>query len=205
MTLGATLVTSLLATLAHPATWPLALAGFLLRGGIIAFLIPIFVLPTPVGLANLTGPTVVDIVLGGLSLGLLALLAIGVGALLAWIVFGGFLAATLEAELIADRRRRRGRGRRGSSDRRCRRGRVARHGRRGTGPRLRSHPSGAPHRRRADGDAVPAAPGRGLGVCPDRGRDVRRADPAERHHACRSSGGSSGPSPTRSSWSSSCG
>ena len=100
MTLGATLVTSLLVTLAHPMTWMLALAGFLLRGGIIAFLIPIFVLPTPVGLANLTGPTVVDIVLGGLSVGLLTLLAVGVGALLAWIVFGGFLAATLEVDLI---------------------------------------------------------------------------------------------------------
>ena len=100
MTLGATLVTSLLATLAHPITWLLALAGFLLRGGIIAFLIPIFVLPTPVGLANLTGPTVVDIVLGGLSVGLLALFAICVGALLAWIVFGGFLAATLEVDVI---------------------------------------------------------------------------------------------------------
>jgi len=100
MTLGATLVTSLLATLAHPTTWLLALAGFLLRGGIVAFLIPIFVLPTPVGLANLTGPTVVDVVLGGVSMGLLALIAIGVGALLAWIVFGGFLAATLEVDLV---------------------------------------------------------------------------------------------------------
>ncbi len=100
MTVGGTLVTSLLATLAHPQTWLLALAGFLIRGGIVAFVIPIFVLPTPAGLANLTGPTVIDFVLGGLSVGLLALIVLSVAAVLAWLVFGGFLAATLEIEGI---------------------------------------------------------------------------------------------------------
>jgi hypothetical protein len=98
--MGATLVTSLLATLAHPATWMLALAGFLVRGGIVVFLIPIFVLPTPVGLANLTGPTVVGFVFGGLSVGLLALILFSVFIVIAWIVLGGFLAATLEIEGI---------------------------------------------------------------------------------------------------------
>ncbi len=100
MTLGATLVTSLLATLAHPATWILALAGFLVRGGIIAFLVPILVLPTPVGIANLAGPTVVEFVFGGFSLGLVVLIALGVGGAMAWIVFGGLLAAALEIECI---------------------------------------------------------------------------------------------------------
>ncbi len=100
MTLGATLVMSLLATLAHPATWLLALAGFLVRGGIIVFLIPILVLPTPVGLANVTGPTVVGFVLGGFSFDLAVLLAIGLGAVMAWIVFGGLLAAAIEVECI---------------------------------------------------------------------------------------------------------
>jgi hypothetical protein len=100
MTVGATLVTSLLATLAHPPTWILALGGFLIRGGIVAFLIPIFVFPTPVGLANMTGPTVIDFVLGGPSVGLLAILLFVVVAAMVWIVFGGFLAATLEIEGI---------------------------------------------------------------------------------------------------------
>ena len=100
MTLGATLVTSLLATLAHPATWILALAGFLVRGGIVAFLVPILVFPTPVGLANLTGPTVVQFVFGGFSVGLVALVVLGVGAVMAWIVFGGLAAAALEVECI---------------------------------------------------------------------------------------------------------
>lgn len=100
MTLGGTLVTSLLATLAHPETWMLALAGFLVRGGIVAFLIPILVLPTPVGLANLAGPTLIEFVFGGFSLGLVVLIAFGVGVTMAWIVFGGLLAATLEVEGI---------------------------------------------------------------------------------------------------------
>lgn len=100
MTVGATLVTSLLATLAHPATWMLALAGFLVRGGIVAFLVPILVLPTPVGLANLAGPTLVEFVFGGFSINLVVLLAIGIGAVISWIVFGGLLAAALEVECI---------------------------------------------------------------------------------------------------------
>ncbi len=100
MTTGATLVTSLLATLAHPTTWMLALGGFLVRGGIVIFLIPIVVLPSPVGLANATGPTVVGFVLGGVSFDLVVLLVLVVGAVLAWIVFGGLLAAALEVEGI---------------------------------------------------------------------------------------------------------
>jgi len=100
VTLGATLAGSLLATLAHPVLWVLALAGFLVRGGIVAFLIPILVLPTPVGLANLAGPTLVEFVFGGLSLGLAALLALGVGIAVVWIVFGGLAAAAIEVECI---------------------------------------------------------------------------------------------------------
>ena len=100
MTLGATLVTSLLATLAHPMTWLLALAGFLVRGGIVVFLLPIVVLPSPVGLANATAPTVVGFVLGGFTFDLVVLLVLAVGAVLAWIVFGGLLAAALEVEGI---------------------------------------------------------------------------------------------------------
>jgi hypothetical protein len=100
VTLGATLAGSLLATLAHPVVWLLALAGFLVRGGIVAFLVPILVLPTPVGLANLAGPTLVEFVFGGLSVGLAVLLALGVGGAVVWIVFGGLAAAAIEVECI---------------------------------------------------------------------------------------------------------
>ena len=58
MTRGAALTRALLATLATPVTWPLALAAFLLRGGILVFTLPILVLPTPVGLGNVLAPTI---------------------------------------------------------------------------------------------------------------------------------------------------
>ena len=43
MTPGGTLLAALLVTLSKPATWPLALAAFLIRGGILVILLPIVV------------------------------------------------------------------------------------------------------------------------------------------------------------------
>lgn len=98
--MGAILGTALLVTLTRPASWVLALAAFLIRGGIVWFLLPILVLPTPVGLANVLGPTIVDFVFGGLSLGLIALMLAGAGAIVLWVVAGGLAAAAIEVELI---------------------------------------------------------------------------------------------------------
>lgn len=100
MTLGSTLGTALLVTLTRPMTWALALAAFLLRGGIVWFLVPILVLPSPVGLANALGPTIMSFVFGGLSLGLIALMLSGAAAVVLWIVVGGLAAASIEVELI---------------------------------------------------------------------------------------------------------
>ncbi len=79
MSLGGILGTALLVTLTRPATWLVALAGFLIRGGIVWFLIPIVALPTPVGLANALGPSIVEFVFGGLTLGVVLLLIAGAG------------------------------------------------------------------------------------------------------------------------------
>src|SRR5204863_4478136 len=46
-------------TLGRPALWPVALVGFLARGGIVLFLLAVVTPPSPVGLANLVGPTAV--------------------------------------------------------------------------------------------------------------------------------------------------
>jgi hypothetical protein len=98
MSRGAALSGALLVTLASPATWPLALAAFLLRGGLVIVALPILVLPTPVGLGNLLGPTLTAFVFGGVSLELVVMVATIVLAALAWVVAGGILAAILEAE-----------------------------------------------------------------------------------------------------------
>ena len=100
MTLGATLTASFLAALARPATWILALAAFLLRGGVVFVLAPIVVIPSAVGFANILAPAITTVVFDG-GAGSLAVLIGGIGlATLAWLVAGGVLAALAEAELI---------------------------------------------------------------------------------------------------------
>ena len=98
MSRGAALTGALLVTLASPATWPLALAAFLVRGGLLVVALPIVVLPTPVGLGNILAPILTSVVFGGVSAGFVILVATIVLAGLAWVVAGGLLAAILEAE-----------------------------------------------------------------------------------------------------------
>ena len=102
---GSGLVAALSVTIARPSTWPLALGAFLLRGGMVLVLLPIVVLPTPVGVGNLLAPAVMSVSLGALPVGLVvASVGLGIGFAL-WIVVGGWLAAALEGEgirIVAD-------------------------------------------------------------------------------------------------------
>lgn len=100
MTVGATLVASLLAALDRPSIWPLTLAAFLLRGGWLLILAPIVVLPTAGGLANVLAPFLEDVVLGRRTGDLVGALLAIVGLLVAWLVGGGLLAGIAEAEAI---------------------------------------------------------------------------------------------------------
>jgi hypothetical protein len=95
---GAALTGALLTTLETPPTWPLALAVFLLRGGLLLVVLPIVVLPSPVGLGNLLAPTLMTVVFQGVSPELAILVGVVALAVLGWIVVGGLAAATLEAE-----------------------------------------------------------------------------------------------------------
>ena len=99
MTLGATLVASLLVSLARPTTWPLALATFLLRGGIALVLAPIIVLPSAVAVGNLLTPVVSTFVFRGFEAVAGLVLAVA-GVVLLWLVGGGLLAAAVETELV---------------------------------------------------------------------------------------------------------
>ena len=100
MTVGATLVASLLAVLERPSTWPLGLLGFLIRGGLLVIVAPIVVLPTAVGLANVLAPILAAALVSGLTPTVLVAL-IGVLVLgLVWLVGGGLLAAAAEIEAI---------------------------------------------------------------------------------------------------------
>ena len=100
MTRGAALSGALLVTLATPATWPLTLGAFLTRGGIVLVALPLVVLPTPVGLGNVLGPTLTSIAFGSVSTEVLIVLGLIVVVALALLVVGGWLAAALEMEAI---------------------------------------------------------------------------------------------------------
>lgn len=98
MNRGVALGRGLLVTLATPPTWPLALAAFLLRGGIILLIIPIVVIPTPVGLGIAFGPTLTAIALGQLPLEAVVSAGLAGLTIVVWLFGGGWLAAALEAE-----------------------------------------------------------------------------------------------------------
>lgn len=98
MNVGATLIASLLAVLARPATWPLALLGFLVRGGWLLIVAPIVVVPTPVGLANVVAPLLEDVAFGRRTGELTALVAVVVVVAVAWLIVGGLIAAVAEAD-----------------------------------------------------------------------------------------------------------
>ncbi len=100
MSIGATLVASLLATLASPPIWVLALVSFLVRGGFVLVLAPIVVVPSAVGLANVVAPTLTTMVFGGASGELVTLIVALVLAVASSLVIGGFVAAAVEAEAI---------------------------------------------------------------------------------------------------------
>ena len=101
MSRRAALASALLTTLATPATWPMALAAFLLRGGLLVVILPIVVLPSPVGIGNVLAPTLTTLVFRGVSTELVVLGAGLLVAIVGWIVVGGLLAAALEAEAAA--------------------------------------------------------------------------------------------------------
>jgi hypothetical protein len=102
----AALADALLITLATPATWPLALAAFLLRGGLFLVLLPIVVLPSPVSLANVLGPALTTVVLSSVPVELAVLVGVMALAAIVWVLGGGLIAAAVEAEgtrIVVDR------------------------------------------------------------------------------------------------------
>lgn len=92
---------ALLAALSRPTWWLLAMAAFLLRGGLIVLVIPIVSLPTAAGLTNIAAPAVVGLVFGGPD-ALGGLLIVAGGAILAWLLGGGFVAAAIDVVLVED-------------------------------------------------------------------------------------------------------
>lgn len=104
MTSRGGILAALLAALGRPSWWLLALAGFLVRGGIVLFVLAIVIVPSPLALANILEPIVTPIYLGRLEAGTVALIVTGVASVVGWLVIGGWFAALTEVSLILDAR-----------------------------------------------------------------------------------------------------
>jgi hypothetical protein len=102
MSLAGSLAASLLATLTRPSWWAMALAGFLVRGGILVLILPIVALPTVAGLATTFGPVVVELVFGGPSTAFVTAVASISAAVLAWLVIGGLVGGSLDLALVRE-------------------------------------------------------------------------------------------------------
>lgn len=97
---------ALAATLAHPAWWAIALAAFLVRGGAVLLVLPLFTLPTSASLTTLLAPPLEALILGRPSIegaavaAGLVLFLLGVLALLG--VAGAWLDLALVREAAED-------------------------------------------------------------------------------------------------------
>ena len=100
MSRGAALLASLLVTISRPAWWPPALAGFLVRGGFVAFVLPIVFVPSLLAVSSTVAPLVMSLAFGRIDGEVIAIIGGGVGLLLAWLLVGGWIAAAMDVLLI---------------------------------------------------------------------------------------------------------
>jgi hypothetical protein len=102
VTRGGAILASLLATLGRPGWWLLALAGFLVRGGFLVFLLPIVVLPSPLALSNVVAPFIVPMAFGRIGPETIAVGVVAIVSLFAWLLVGGSIAAATDLLLTRD-------------------------------------------------------------------------------------------------------
>jgi hypothetical protein len=102
-TRGVTLA-ALLAALGRPSWWLLALAGFLVRGGVLLFVIATVSLPSPLVISNLVAPLLVPAVLGRVDAGTFLPVVLAAAFIATWLIGGGWIAAVTEIVLIRDAR-----------------------------------------------------------------------------------------------------
>ena len=84
--------------LEQPELWLPALAGFLVRGGVLLFALPVVVLPSAVGLGNFVGPT--SVTAAGPSGGLLALFIAVLATAIAWLGAAAVIGSVIDRMLV---------------------------------------------------------------------------------------------------------
>jgi len=99
---GGAISSAFLTVLARPQWWLIALASFLLRGGILAVILPIVTLPTVASLSGLASPTLSAIVSGNPPASLVTSYVLLGGAIATWVVVALIVGGWLETELVGD-------------------------------------------------------------------------------------------------------
>lgn len=90
------MVAALAATLGRPGWWAMALAAFLVRGGIGLVLLPIVLLPTPAAVATALAPTISGFAFGGLTPERILLVVVAIGAVAVVVAVAGLTGAWLD-------------------------------------------------------------------------------------------------------------
>lgn len=94
------MLAAVLAALGRPGAWPIALAGFLVRGGLIVLIAPIVVIPSTVDLANTVAPTLTPAIFGQSAPAFVALVALAVVGTTAWIIVGGLVGSWADLAMM---------------------------------------------------------------------------------------------------------
>ena len=95
------MIAALAATLSRPAWWSMALAAFLVRGGIFVVALPLLDLPTPAALESALAPTINALAFGGLTPGVLLGILVIATAAMTLLAVAGLSGAWLDrAQLI---------------------------------------------------------------------------------------------------------
>jgi hypothetical protein len=84
-------------TIRRPDMWPVALAAFLARGGVLVILLPFLVLPTPIGLASFIGA---DAITAAGPTARFIVIAVAVGLLAAGLVLAGSVVAAAADRVV---------------------------------------------------------------------------------------------------------
>jgi hypothetical protein len=110
---GRLLGSTALVALSRPRLWAIGLAGFLARGGVIPFLLPIVALPSVVGVTTFVGPNAVTG--AGLSPRFVVLAAATASGSAAWLILGTIVGSLADLALVREAARADGEPARGGS------------------------------------------------------------------------------------------
>jgi hypothetical protein len=101
-TWAAAMRVSLIATLGRPEWWAMALAGFLVRGGIVLVALPLVSLPTVAQISTAAAPTVETLVIGGETLSGALIGGLALAAVVIALILLGVAGAWFDLALARD-------------------------------------------------------------------------------------------------------